>query len=599
MEASGSQIKTKKIGRNDPCHCGSGKKYKHCCGQFGSASAGPQKFSAPTAIQAAIEHHQAGRLSQAEALYRQILLVEPTHPDALHYLGVIAGQAGKNETAIELIRKAISANPSDPIYYNNLGNALKEQGKLDEAVASYRKALSFKPDDAMAHSNLGNALKEQGKLDEAVASYRKALSLKPNYPLAHNNLGVALQEQGKLDEAVASYRKALSLKPDDALAHNNLGVALQEQGKLDEAVASYRTALAFKPDDAMAHNNLGNVLKEQGNLDEAVASYRNALSLKPDYAEAHFNESLCRLSIGDFKQGWQEYEWRWQTREYWKQPEFRQPLWDGKYLDGLLLAWGEQGLGDQILHAGMLDDLCKRAQKLVVQVEPRLVELFKRSFPGIEVMPQGDSVDAAGINAQIPMGSIGQYLRTGWSDFPTRETGYLIADGKRMAGLRKRLTGDRRLLVGVSWISKAKRNSQYKSARLLDFEPMLKLPGIRWVDLQYGDTREERSAVAAMTGVEVESVEDVDNTQDIDALAALIGACDAVVTVSNTTAHLAGALGKLVYLLLPYSQGTHWYWYVGRNDNPWYSTARLFRQPRNGDWASVAAQVAMELKQGR
>ena len=298
MGVSGSQIKTKKPGRNDPCHCGSGKKYKQCCGRIASTSAGSGQWSVPRAMQVALEYHQAGRLPEAEALYRQILQVEPNHSDALHYLGVIATQGGKHEIAVELIYKAISANSSNPIYYNNLGLALREQGKLDEAIASFLKALSLKPDFADAHNNLGNALLQQGKLDQAVASFCRALSFKPDVAVTHSNLGAALNAQGKLDEAVAHYRKALSLKPGDAVAHYNLGNVLNVQDKLDEAIACFRQALSFKPDFADAHNNLGNALLQQGKLDQAVASFCRALSFKPDVAVTHSNLGNARLQQG-------------------------------------------------------------------------------------------------------------------------------------------------------------------------------------------------------------------------------------------------------------------------------------------------------------
>ncbi len=242
----------------------------------------------PKALHAALAHHQAGRLPQAEGHYRQILQVEPNHPDALHYLGVIASQVGKHEIAIELISKAISTNASNPIYYNNLGNALREQGKLDQAIACFLQALAFKPDHAEAHYNLGLVMQKQGKLDEAIASHRKALSFKPDFAEAHNNLGVALGGQGK-QEAIASYRKALSLKPDFAEAHNNLGIALKAQGDLNEAMACFHQALSLNPDFADAHYNLGNALRDQGKLGEAIASHRKALSLKPDFADAHYN----------------------------------------------------------------------------------------------------------------------------------------------------------------------------------------------------------------------------------------------------------------------------------------------------------------------
>ena len=260
------------------------------------------------AMQAAVEHHQAGRLPQAEAIYRQILQAAPNHPDALHLLGLIAHRAGKSEIAVELIGKAISVNPSSPTYHNNLGNALKDQGKLDAAIDSYRKALVLKPDLAETHYNLGNVLQEQGKLDAAVECYRKALALKPDYAVAHYNLGFVLQDQGKLDEAINSYRKALSLKTNYAEAHNILGIALQDQGKLDAAVECYRKALALKPDYAEAHSNLGSALQDQGKLDEAINSLRKALLLKPDYAKAHYNLGNALRDQGNFEAEVESYQ---------------------------------------------------------------------------------------------------------------------------------------------------------------------------------------------------------------------------------------------------------------------------------------------------
>ena len=285
----------KKIGRNDPCPCGSGKRYKQCCGSLGEAQAARTHSldtSIPEAIQAAREHHQAGRLLQAEAIYRQILQGAPNHPDALHLLGVIAHQTGKNELAVELISKAISVNPSSSMYCN-LGYALNDQGKLDAAVESYRKALAIKPDFVEVHSNLGIALQQQGKLDAAIESYQKAVSIKPDFAEVHSNLGIALQQQGKLDAAVESYRKALAIKPDFAEVHSNLGIALKDQGKLDAAIESYHKALSIKPNFAEAHSNLGNALKDQGKLDAAVESYRKALSIGPHDAKAHSNLGLA------------------------------------------------------------------------------------------------------------------------------------------------------------------------------------------------------------------------------------------------------------------------------------------------------------------
>lgn len=283
-----------KLGRNDPCHCHSGKKYKHCCMQHaGTGTPDPltNEMAVGRAIQAAIEHHQAGRLEQAEAIYRETLVRAPGHPDALHLLGLIAHHTGRHTLAVDLIKQAIGAHPSSPVPYNNLGTVLQDQGELDEAVACFRRAIALDPGYAEAYNNLANTLGERGKGVEAIGNYRKALALKPDFAVAHFNLANALKTGGEIEPAVAAYRRALALRPDYAEAHSNLGLALEALGQSEQALASYRAALAHWPDLAEAHDNLGSLLQKTGHLAEAVASYGRALTLKPDFAEAHFNRA--------------------------------------------------------------------------------------------------------------------------------------------------------------------------------------------------------------------------------------------------------------------------------------------------------------------
>jgi tetratricopeptide (TPR) repeat protein/2-polyprenyl-3-methyl-5-hydroxy-6-metoxy-1,4-benzoquinol methylase len=243
----------------------------------------------------ALRHLQAGRLNEAERLYRQILAVDPDHADSLHLLGMVAYHVRHHGSAVDLIRNAIKVSPRVAFYHSNLGLVLSAQGKLDDAVVCYRRALVLQPDYVEAYNNLGNVLKDQGKLDEAVVNYRQAIALKPDIAEAHSNLGNALRIQGKLDEAAASYRQAIVFKPDYAEAYSNLGNALRDQGKLDEAVAYYRQALVLKPDIAEAHSNLGNVLRDQGKPDDALACYRRAIELKPDYVDALNNLALLLM----------------------------------------------------------------------------------------------------------------------------------------------------------------------------------------------------------------------------------------------------------------------------------------------------------------
>jgi predicted O-linked N-acetylglucosamine transferase (SPINDLY family) len=243
----------------------------------------------PEALTLALQHHQAGRLQQAEALYRQILQVAPDHPEVLHRLGVLAHQRGEHAVAVRLIQQAIGYNPHEARFHNNLGAAYQALEKLEEAEAQYRKALALRTDYAEAYKNLGNVLKEQGKLEEAISHYQHALALRTNYPEVHCNLGSTLKELGNLDEAVVHYRQALALRPSFPEAHNNLGVALAEQGLLGEAIVHYHQALVIRPEYAEACYNLGNALKAQGELRDAVTQYQKALNISPDYAEAHTN----------------------------------------------------------------------------------------------------------------------------------------------------------------------------------------------------------------------------------------------------------------------------------------------------------------------
>ncbi len=318
-------------GRNDPCPCGSGKKYKQCCGAMQAAAANT-KTSLQELLQTGLAHHRAGRLPQAEAAYRQILQRMPDHSDALHLLGMVANQTGQNELAVELISKAIRGNPVAPMYYNlgnvfheqgkpdaaadcfrkalelqpdhlnaclNLGVVLKAQGRLDEAAENFRKVIGLKPDLVGTYLHLGNTLKEQGKLNAAAECFQHALRLRQDYIEARVNLGNVFKEQGKLDEAIESYHKVLASKPDYAEVHNNLGNVLQAQGKLDAAVESFGKALALKPGYVEAGNNLGNVFKEQGKLDEAIACYREVLKFRPDLTWGYCNLGNVLREHGD------------------------------------------------------------------------------------------------------------------------------------------------------------------------------------------------------------------------------------------------------------------------------------------------------------
>jgi protein O-GlcNAc transferase len=254
------------------------------------------------ALKSAIQHHQAGRLAEAEALYRQILQQNPGHAEALHLLGVLAAQVGRGDVAVNLIRQAIALQPNYPEALTNLGKILRDQGKLDEAIAACRQAIALNPNDLGAYNKLGVTLWDQGQLDAAIATFRQALIVKPDDPEAWCNLGVALRDQGQLDEAIAAHRQAIVLNPQMAEAHYNLGNELKDQGQLEEAIAAYRQAISLKPDLPDAHHNLGLALSDQGELDAAIAAFRHALTLKPNLPEAHSNLGVALGSKGQLEE---------------------------------------------------------------------------------------------------------------------------------------------------------------------------------------------------------------------------------------------------------------------------------------------------------
>lgn len=312
-----------KVGRNDPCPCGSGKKFKQCCGLEGKrpAAATPiEIFDTVQTYQSALEHQRAGRLREAVALLEQLIQRSPNHADALHLLGVIAHQLGKDELAIGIAEKAIKANPYNPHFYCNSGNMLFAKGMMDEAAARFRQALSLQPDYAPAHYDLAIVLHALGKTLDAIDSYHQAIKCDAGFVEAHYNLGNILAEQGDLPRAIDSYNQAIKLKPEFFAAHRMLGKALEALKELESAVVSYQTAIALKPNDGHAHFNLGHVYQTQGKIEDALASYGAALRFDPSLTEAVINVGILLQNLGRITEAtaWLEKELIGNPREGWR-----------------------------------------------------------------------------------------------------------------------------------------------------------------------------------------------------------------------------------------------------------------------------------------
>ena len=535
------------------------------------------------------------RYDEALTYADKSIAVNPNLPEAWSNKGVIHRELKQFDAAFACYDRAISLKPNFAEGYANRGVALQELKRFEEAIASYDHAIRIKPDYAHAWYGRANALQELKRYDEALLNYDHFLNINPDHVAGHSNRGNALVKLKRFDEACASYDRAIVLAPDYSEAYSNRGLALQKLKHPGKALANYDHAISINPDYAEAHFNRGTALQELNRLDEALANYDLAICKKADYAEALWNKSIALLLSGDLLKGWGLYEWRWKTAQATVQRRQFAADWNGEVIPGSLLVLAEQGVGDEIFYAGMLNDLRSFAASVTVMVEPRLLALYQRSFAEIEIIAKTISVAPRAFDAQVYMGSLGQYLRPDMDSLKKVTCGYLRACEVRAVALRSSLRRGGKLLCGLSWSSQNLDVGDEKSVSLKQLAPLLAIEEFDYVDLQYGDTTAEREAVRIITGRTLKSVESVNNFNDIDGLAALISACDVVVTVSNTTAHLAAALGKPVFVLLPYASGLFWYWHAGRSDSPWYPSARLYRQERSGDWVAVLDHVRADL----
>lgn len=499
-------------------------------------------MSADRQMALAVQFHRAGALDQAGAAYRQILEAAPNHAEARHLLGVVALQ--------------------------------KEQ--LEVAITDLTRAVVLAPDNAVYHCRLGIAYSAACQAQEALARLETALSLNPDYPEAHNNIGTVLAALGRLDDAITHYEQAIQLQPQFPEAWNNLGVSLKDAGRQTEAVGAFEAALAARP----------------------------------DYAEARKNLGMAALLGGRFDPGFKNFDWRFQEPGAWRRP-FTQPNWRGDWQDpGQVLIWGEQGIGDEVMYGTLLQEFIDRTDACIIECEPRLVPLFERAFRDQTIVARSDpphpSTSAPEVTSQIAIGSLCQWLRPDRDSFGSGHA-YLSADSQKSETLvRKYRQGlkDDELVIGVAWESRLHSKSlqlQYfadtKSCPLTEWGAVFAARPARFVSLQYGDCTDAVRNAADTFGVDFLIDSSVDQFASLDDFAAQISAMDLVISTSNTAAHLAGALGIPVWVLL--SHVPDWRWQAEGEQSLWYPDARLFRQTAPGQWDGPMRSLAKELQSFR
>jgi Flp pilus assembly protein TadD len=556
-----------------------------------------------------------GRLDEAIAAYSRAVELNPDDAQAFSNLGIALNDAGDCAASIIAHRKAIALNPKSAVAYNNLGVALRQSKQIVQAIAAHLQALALQPDYAEAHNNLGVALLESGRVGEAILAYQMAIEFQPLYAEAHNNLGNALSNDAQIEEAIDSCLRAIELQPNYAEAYSNLGMALKLAGKIEAAEDAFHRAIQLRPEFAEAHCNLGVALADTGHLEKAMVSLRRAIELKPGYAEAHINLGvvLCNLghsaesiracskaieldpeleaarmnfaqvllAQGDFERGWAEYERRWSANPRMRNVSFPQPRWRGETLNGrTILLHAEQGLGDAIHFVRYVPLVVARGGRVIIECQPELVRLFQTVDGADQVVPVGQALPK--FDLHCPLMSLPLVMRTTLQSVPVNIP-YI-----RCEPWKNELGGSQSdLKVGLVWAGRPTHsNDRNRSMKLTQFAPLAAVPGVTFHTLQKGTAAAQ--ALSPPSGLRL--VDHSAELHDFVDTASLIGALDLIVSVDSSVAHLAGALGKPVWVLLPFVPD--WRWMRDRTDTPWYPTMRLFRQTQWGSWDHPLAELA-------
>lgn len=506
-------------------------------------------------------------------------------------------KGGNHQKAAKVVRALAKKFPNVSEILQLQGLIAVESGKPKDAIKILQKALNVKPDDPKALNNLANAYRGSSQLENARDAYRKSLDIRPAHPETLANLGGVLADLGEFEAAETVLSEAMKLAPDFADVGVNLSFVLIELRKLDQAIDCCLTTLEQHPNQINILNNLGRAYLALGRNDDAEEVIKRALGIDPSHTGALQAMGILHFLHGRWPAAWECYELRWRIQAT-RYRAFPQPPWAGQPVEGKnLLVWGEQGVGDEILFTSMVPDLVEAGANVILELDPRLVPLYERSFPSITCLPREfppvkQTLDK-GIDYQVAAGSLGRWWRLDEASFPKRSS-FLVADPVKTDTLRQRYRdGSESRIIGISWHSANKDIGDEKSMQIMDLAPLARMPGICLVDLQYGDSDMDRAQFEAETGVSVIRDKEIDSLKDLDGFAAQVAAMDLIVSISNTTVHVAGALGVPAWVLLP--NAPMWRWMIDRDDTPWYPLVRLFRQNKRGDWPGVMEKVTVAL----
>ena len=550
-------------------------------------------------LQQAMKFHNAGDFENAREGYQNILTADSKNFDALHLLGVIETQTGNLEKAVEYFTDAIAINSSSPDIFNNRAGLYTYLKRHTDALKDCDKAIQLNPNFVEAHLNRSQILLELKQYEEALISCDKVIQLK-NYPEAYNTRGAILKKLGRHQEALDNFNMALSINNNFVDAYNNRGVLIQELGDPATSISDYNTAIRLRPEYVEAWANRASAYQDLNQLDDTLSNYNHALELRPEDPMIRMHRAFAYLTNGQYKEGWEEYEWRKKTPIFVNSRKYPQPVYTGKEdLSGkTILLYTEQGLGDSIQFSRYINLISEKAAEVLLEVEQPLLYLFAASFPdNVKLIKKGHKIPKFDYHCSLM--SLPLAFGTTVDTIPYAQS-YLISDPLKRKHWHKKLGAHDKLRVGLVWnggFRPDRIDLWYVNLRrniLLEKFAVLSNLDINFYSLQKGEAAE--TELAKLKNKKWKGPRIIDYTQDLTDLsdtAALIENLDLVITVDTSVAHLAAGLGKPTWVLNRFD--SCWRWMRNREDSPWYSAVKLYTQETYGDWDSVLEKVRTDL----
>ena len=518
---------------------------------------------------------------------------DPKTAETLIFKGGIYEGIGCFELALKIYKQALKINPENAQAHYNIGKILNFRDDLAPAIKHLEQAIRIDPERADIHYLLSDTWKKNEKIEAAIEECKIVIGLEPDFAEAYNLLGYLKRKQGNFDAAIEHCEQAIKIKPAFYDAFNNLGITYFKIGDLNAATRNQKKAIELHPELAHYHLNLGYILAASFKFDLAIKSFKKAIEIDPENQLAHWNEALSYLTKEDFQNGWNSYHYRWTALPDManRYLQTSKPMWKPNKRERVLL-WAEQGIGDEVMFGSIIMDLHALCSKLIITIDERLIPIFERSLPDdIDFRSKDIAIPEEEYDSHLPLGDLPLFFRKNIKDFKPASTSWLYENSEQSNRLRRKLNEDgTKTLVGISWHSSRERpGTMHKVISLSKLAKKLHGPKIKLINLQYGDVSQEIDSLKNNTGIEIIRIPEIDNKNDINGLVDLIMACDRIVSISNVTVHLAGALGKKTDMLLPFS--ADWRWGSRTDTTHWYASLRLNRQAKSYDWDTVLEKL--------